>query len=732
MPESRHGSASKTSQRILYSRLLSLLLLVLGLATVIGWHFGNDRLIHWRMDWVPMAYNSALGFAFLGAALLASTYRQCLLSRLLTVIPMALGLATIFQHLSGISLGLDEWMVPARTEIGAQSPTRVALSTGFCFLISGFGVLLVNRKNLEDSCSITINLLGCMVLGIALAAMVGFLQGLAPDQAWGRFNLMAFHSALAFALANGALLLWLWERKPPQSLQPSPFWAIAGGMGVFTLSIIVSQTLRSEESRNLRINCSEAADLGAASWTNQLNHYESALQFLVDIWKTEGPLNQRQFVQLAALICQRHPDLQAVQWLDPQGIVRWCVPEKGNEAILGQPGAFDTPRRLALEQARQSNSLIISETIELKQGGLGFLMYLPLQRNGQYDGAIVGVFRYAALAQYQWSRLAGMFELRLLDLRTGSQVVFPEKSPPTEIFDGFGQKREILHNGAHWRLEVIPRKALVLRSMSLLPRVVLGGGAVMGVLAGWLIYLLQASNLASRQLRRANELLQADMAERQRTEQALRESEASLRLAQRVANVGSWELDLSTQQLSWADQTYRIFGVTPGQFAPTRQNFYSMVHPEDRETLRQRIETLIHEGGAFDHEFRVVLPDGRERIMQEQAATVLMPYSGAAKVIGVVRDITDLRLAQQARERLIVELQEALDNVKTLSGLLPICANCKKIRDDKGYWNQIEVYLQKHSDARFTHGLCPECVKKLYPELGDLSLPGQSAPKNDP
>ena len=63
------------------------------------------------------------------------------------------------------------------------------------------------------------------------------------------------------------------------------------------------------------------------------------------------------------------------------------------------------------------------------------------------------------------------------------------------------------------------------------------------------------------------------------------------------------------------------------------------------------------------------------------------------------------------------ELQEAIDHIKTLKGLLPICANCKKIRDDKGYWNKIEVYIQHHSEAEFTHGICPQCAKELHPDL---------------
>ena len=75
------------------------------------------------------------------------------------------------------------------------------------------------------------------------------------------------------------------------------------------------------------------------------------------------------------------------------------------------------------------------------------------------------------------------------------------------------------------------------------------------------------------------------------------------------------------------------------------------------------------------------------------------------------------RRVEKEREKLIKDLQEALARVKQLSGMLPICSSCKKIRDDRGYWNQIEVYVRDHSEAEFTHGMCPECMKKLYPDF---------------
>lgn len=81
------------------------------------------------------------------------------------------------------------------------------------------------------------------------------------------------------------------------------------------------------------------------------------------------------------------------------------------------------------------------------------------------------------------------------------------------------------------------------------------------------------------------------------------------------------------------------------------------------------------------------------------------------------KSIAAQKEVEEAKGKLIVELQGALAKVNKLSGLLPICASCKKIRDDKGYWNQIESYIREHSEAEFSHGICPECVKKLYPEL---------------
>lgn len=97
---------------------------------------------------------------------------------------------------------------------------------------------------------------------------------------------------------------------------------------------------------------------------------------------------------------------------------------------------------------------------------------------------------------------------------------------------------------------------------------------------------------------------------------------------------------------------------------------------------------------------------------------VVKPFK-AAELIARVRTHLELKKARDNQAILISKLQKALEDVKQLSGLLPICAHCKKVRNDEGYWQQVEVYITNHSTAQFTHGICPECLEQYYSEYAD-------------
>ena len=143
--------------------------------------------------------------------------------------------------------------------------------------------------------------------------------------------------------------------------------------------------------------------------------------------------------------------------------------------------------------------------------------------------------------------------------------------------------------------------------------------------------------------------------ERKRAEDALRESATNLAAAQRITHLGSWEVDLadledlSTNEVRWSDETYRIFGYEPGQVELSNEFFYNSVHPDDRKRITRALVEAIREKKAYNVEHRIILPDKSERILHERAELICEEQRGQpVKLLGTVQDITDRRRTDAA------------------------------------------------------------------------------------
>ncbi|MBF0496971.1 MAG: PAS domain S-box protein [Deltaproteobacteria bacterium] len=157
-------------------------------------------------------------------------------------------------------------------------------------------------------------------------------------------------------------------------------------------------------------------------------------------------------------------------------------------------------------------------------------------------------------------------------------------------------------------------------------------------------------------------------------------------------------------------------------FGKSRENLIGqsvliLTYPDDHEELKRNIESLSYDDQTIKAEYRAVTSTGEARWFARIDRAIFDDHGHFVEFQAVSRDIAERKQAEEEREQLIIQLQRALAEVKTLSGLLPICSSCKKIRDDKGYWNQLESFLAEHSDVVFTHGVCPECAQKLYPQF---------------
>ncbi|MGD0280935.1 MAG: PAS domain S-box protein [Dissulfurispiraceae bacterium] len=206
-----------------------------------------------------------------------------------------------------------------------------------------------------------------------------------------------------------------------------------------------------------------------------------------------------------------------------------------------------------------------------------------------------------------------------------------------------------------------------------------------------------------------------DISERKHIEQALKDSEERYRALIEQSGDGMYLIDAESKNILEANQSFQnLLGYSPEDIS--HMNIYDFV-AHSKDDIDAKMRQMLNKDKYFIGERNYRKKDGT--LLGVEVSASHIPYKGRGVFFLVLRDISQRKQLEQEREKLILELQAALANIRQLSGLLPICAGCKKIRNDEGYWEQIELYISEHSDAKFTHGFCSECVKKLYPDHYD-------------
>lgn len=229
------------------------------------------------------------------------------------------------------------------------------------------------------------------------------------------------------------------------------------------------------------------------------------------------------------------------------------------------------------------------------------------------------------------------------------------------------------------------------------------------------------STLTTFENRPATNSILQDITERKRAEQALRDSEARYRLlADNMADV-IWIMDTATQKFTYVSPSVqKLRGYTPEEVMT--QPVSEALTPESAQQIAASLAINIPQflgshQTTISHISEVDQPHADGSIVHtEVTTTFLRDEQGQVKIIGVSRDINARKQIEAERERLIGELQAALAKVNQLEGILPICSFCKRIQDENGHWQAMEVYISNHSEAEFSHGFCPDCGRKHYPQ----------------
>lgn len=160
-----------------------------------------------------------------------------------------------------------------------------------------------------------------------------------------------------------------------------------------------------------------------------------------------------------------------------------------------------------------------------------------------------------------------------------------------------------------------------------------------------------------------------------------------------------------------------ITGYTTEDFYADPYLWIKMVPVEDHHIVNEQVACLLSGGRAITIEHRIIRKDGLLRWVSNTPVPHYDLHANLVAYDGLITDITERKIIEEEKESLIAELKRALDEIRTLKGIIPICSFCKGMRDDQGYWKQLEEYISSHSEAKLSHGICPACAKKHYPDI---------------
>lgn len=551
--------------------LAGILSAALGVTVLISWYAHIAVLIQLRPDLAPMQYNTALCFVLAGAAFQAFAHGRHRIAQVLGGALAVLSILTLFEYLSGLSLGIDQLLFHPYITTQTSVPGRMSPVTAFCFLLIGIAVILTRSRVPEKLRLVALGSVGSVVMAICFVAVLGYAVGLPGTYGWHQLTRIALHTAGGLAVLGAGVFAMAWNAGTKEG-ERTPRWiSIPLGLGMLTASFILSQALQTKHNQEIAetmkaraqevkavLNVSmEARILSMARMARRWDFAERQSQ---DAWENDAESHVKDF-----------PDFQAVEWIDPAFLVRWIVPLEGNEDKLNRNLTTETERHRAVQTAIQSRGPAVTQTVRLVGGGLGCIVYVPVYSAGKFDGLLAAVLKTDLL--FNALLPAPVAAGNSIVIYEGGRRIYEREPGPMPPEKNWTADVAVDIRGIHWFARVFPTPKTVARIDSNLPVFVLAAGILLSAMLALTAYLTQTVSTRAREAASVN-----------------------------------------------------------------------------------------------------------------------------------------------------AELRAALAEVKTLSGLLPICYDCKRIRDDGGYWNRLEKYISQRSDASFSHGLCPECAIKAFKEAG-IAIP---------
>jgi PAS domain S-box-containing protein len=463
-------------------------LMILGVIVIIGWYTNTSLLVQIHPEFVPMQFNTALGFFLCGGALISLVNNKKITTRILSVLTLIIGVLTLCQYIFDINIGIDELFMDHSILTKTSHAGRMAPNTALCFSLSGLSILLWNTSKVRVKTKVFV-FMAALVFSLGMVPILGYAGSIDTAYGWGNLTRMAIHTSVGFLIMSSGLILFAWTNstveKTDKEKYTIPDWLYLITFVIsFTVTVSIWQALRISELNQQQENYEQLAEHIKRYIESNMDSQILALRRLADRWEYNNGTPQDVWEKDALAYYHDYEMHQAIEWVDANSLIQWVVPKQGNEGVIGMNVEFSDKRISAISQAREQDKTVISEFIKLKQGDAhGFLVYLPLYYDEKFDGYITAVYN---LDKYFYTQLSEYYERGFkFYLEKGKHIYFTSH---TDIETGSDKKRNInvsIEN-ISWQLSIVPPPS----SLSITPTIVLVIGLMLSLLlvfATWLI-----------------------------------------------------------------------------------------------------------------------------------------------------------------------------------------------------------------------------------------------------
>ncbi|MBP9721720.1 MAG: diguanylate cyclase [Gammaproteobacteria bacterium] len=431
---------------------MATIVLLLGLAVMIGWIIKSDSIIRISNNFAPMQFNTALTLFLCGLSifLISSKWRF-----VLCLFIFMLGCITLLEYILDFNLGIDEYFVNAYLATPNSYPGRMAVNTALSFIFTSIslGLLSLREKSYSTNIIICLNL---TIISLSVLAIIGYSTDLSTSHGLGQSSKMAIHTSFGLILISLCVLMYLVSEKNIKFLHLIP-WIIS--FFFLNMTFLAWQSLKTSNENNFEIVMREKDKNLISLIKTDLEDRIKSFSRIGKRWlQVAGGTPRNLWESDATQYIKDQKGYVAIEWVDSDYIVRWSVPLETSQEIIGYNLYKDKSRRLLIERSKSKQSLVLSPQIDLIQGEKGILIVDPLIKNNHFMGFMVGVINSRIFFEYILSKINR--ENMGIKIFVDNNLIYSNNNTEFEDLTKWRRTQKFKLDNYIWSIEVSPNIVL--------------------------------------------------------------------------------------------------------------------------------------------------------------------------------------------------------------------------------------------------------------------------------